>query len=106
MVPDDDTASVASSCHTTTDSPSTSAGPAALSTRARPLNSVIEMVGQFKKESFCIICEELSFTTGDLVKCRGICGNAFHFKCLGLEPLVGEAVIGWKCEDCTKGMEN
>ena len=69
----------------------------------RPLNPLNDMIGQFKRESFCILCEELSFTSGDLIKCRGTCGNAFHFKCLNIEPLVGEAVVSWKCEDCTQG---
>ena len=93
--PEDDTASVASS---STPSTTTAAAPP----KHRPLNSVNDMIGQFKKESFCIICEELSYVTGDLVKCRGICGNAFHFKCLEIEPLSGEGVVGWKCSDCTQ----
>ena len=53
-------------------------------------NSVVtkadKMIGLFKKESCCLICEEVSQEPKDLVKCKGICGGtSFHISCLPKE---------------------
>ena len=51
------------------------------------------MIGQFKKESCCYICEEVS--QNPVIKCKGACGQSFHQACLGQEiPEV------FKCQDC------
>ena len=51
------------------------------------------MIGQFKKESCCYICEEVS--QDPVVKCKGPCGQSFHQACLGQEiPEV------FKCQNC------
>ena len=72
---------------------------------------LVEMVGQFKRENCCVLCEEVSETPGDLVKCRGVCQAAFHLKCLETagrdEELAAastkEGRVDWRCRDCTKG---
>ena len=65
------------------------------------------MIGQFKRESCCIICEELSQETNDLVKCKGVCQNSFHIKCLYEKGEIPEEKIQepltWKCSQCSTG---
>ena len=71
----------------------------------------VEMVGVFKRENCCVLCEEVSESPGDLVKCRGVCQAAFHLKCLEAagrrEELAAAATregrVDWRCRDCTKG---
>ena len=43
------------------------------------------MVGLgFKKESCCLICEEVSQEKNNvLVKCKGTCQSSYHISCLG-----------------------
>ena len=42
-----------------------------------------KMIGIFRKENCCIICEEPPSEGNEIVKCRGICGGtSFHFTCL------------------------
>ena len=60
------------------------------------------MIGVFKKESCCVICEEVSQKSGDLIKCRGVCQNSFHVECLKLEE--NTKLDFWKCEECTSGL--
>ena len=59
------------------------------------------MIGLFKKEGCCLICENVSLKSGDLIKCRGICQNSFHLDCIKLEESANND--SWKCEDCTTG---
>lgn len=44
------------------------------------------MVGLgFKKESCCLICEEVSQEKNNvLVKCKGTCQSSYHISCLGM----------------------
>ena len=37
----------------------------------------------FKKESCCLICEEVSQENNILVKCKGTCQGSYHISCLG-----------------------
>ena len=39
-----------------------------------------EMLGLFKRESCCLICEDISKAPGDMVKCKGVCQNSFLAK--------------------------
>jgi len=59
------------------------------------------MIGLFKKEGCCLICENVSLKPGDLIKCRGICQNSFHLECIKLEESANNDA--WKCEECTTG---
>jgi hypothetical protein len=75
-------------------------------TLPRPLQA--EMLGVFKKESCCIICEEVSAQPGDLVRCRGVCQNAFHMECLRTNGMTKAKLketssSDWKCTDCSTG---
>jgi hypothetical protein len=65
-------------------------------------NNNHQAIGNFKKESCCILCEEVSQKSGDLIKCRGVCQNSFHVECLKLEANVKLDL--WKCEECTTGL--
>ncbi len=65
-------------------------------------SAVSEMIGIFKKEALCIICEEVSAKSGDLIKCKGVCLNSFHLECLGFEKKV-ENPETWKCTECESG---
>ena len=60
-----------------------------------------EMIGQFKKESCCLVCEEVSRRPGDIVRCRGICQNSFHRECISLDK--STVVDLWKCPECSTG---
>lgn len=62
-----------------------------------------EMIGVFKRESCCLICEEVSRTSGDLVKCRGLCLNAFHVHCLPSDVQI-EDPDNFKCDECLSGL--
>lgn len=63
------------------------------------------MVGIFKKESCCMICEEVS-NEEPISKCKG-CTNAYHMSCLG-EAKNPETTAngGWKCPECISGKYN
>ena len=62
------------------------------------------MVGLFKKESCCILCEEVSQEPNDMIKCRGACGgNSFHITCLPDEfnpENMQSTLEKWKCPEC------
>ncbi len=64
-------------------------------------SNATSMIGLFKKESCCLICENVSLKPGDLIKCRGICQNSFHLDCIKLEESANSE--SWKCEECTTG---
>ena len=53
-----------------------------------PLDKRDSMVGLgFKKESCCLICEEVSQQNNILVKCKGSCQGSYHISCLGKEKI-------------------
>ena len=62
------------------------------------------MVGLFKKEQCCILCEEVSQEPNDMIKCRGACGgNSFHITCLPDEfnpENMQSTLEKWKCPEC------
>ena len=72
-----------------------------------------DMVGVFKKEFCCIICEEVvspldmrnkeqkEKLTDRIVKCRGGCHNTYHLGCLGEENVA--KLEEWKCKECRTG---
>ena len=65
-----------------------------------------KLIGLFKKESCCYICEEVS--QNPVVKCKGACGQSFHQACLGVEiPEVFKcadcATANYKCQLCNTG---
>jgi hypothetical protein len=62
------------------------------------------MVGLFKKEFCCVICEEVKTEANDLLKCKGSCQNSFHKQCLGVTETAVEAT--WKCPECTSGLHS
>jgi hypothetical protein len=81
------------------------------------------MVGLFKKEFCCIICEEtvspkqrVEENSGEcqgreeqnkrlaedpIVKCRGGCHSNFHLSCVGENRLIKQEE--WKCNECQTG---
>lgn len=67
----------------------------------QPASSGSAMIGQFKKESCCSICEDVSISPGDMIKCRGVCQNWFHLECLRLPESPNPET--WKCDECTSG---
>ena len=66
-----------------------------------------EMVGLFKNQQCCIICEEVG-EIGDLLKCKGPCGNSFHSKCIKPEDMLMQPKEGedWKCRACATGLHS
>ena len=85
------------------------------------------MVGLFKKEFCCIICEEvvsphqrkinqtneqsqeaelknLQSAEDPIVKCRGGCHNNYHLSCVGEDKLVKNEE--WKCKECQNGQHS
>ena len=80
---------------------SPSVTPSGVSTPVDKTPVVHEMVGVFKKESCCMICEEVSDKPVDL-KCKGPCARSFHSFCLQLDPeTINRAE--WKCKECVEG---
>lgn len=66
----------------------------------------MELIGQWKKENCCVICEEVEneqSEQNDLVRCRGVCGNSFHLSCIQ-EPPSSSSKEEWKCSECTSGV--
>ncbi|XP_059080477.1 uncharacterized protein LOC131878504 isoform X2 [Tigriopus californicus] len=61
----------------------------------------LELIGQWKKENCCMICEEVENQQNDLVRCRGVCGNSFHLSCIQVQTSSKE---DWKCSECTSGV--
>ena len=81
-----------------------------------------EMIGLFKKEFCCLVCEEVespfqrtayirNIEEGNkakvedpIVKCRGGCHNSFHLTCL-TEDQKGttKKLEEWKCKSCLTG---
>ena len=61
-----------------------------------------EMVGVFKKESCCYICEEVAEKPSEMIKCRGPCQRSFHYLCLQIDPEQTNKEQ-WKCEECVSG---
>ena len=74
------------------------------SKKAPPAPIVKEMVGIFKKDSCCLICEEVAEKSTDLIKCRGSCHRSFHFMCLNLNP-DEVSRTEWKCDECAEGKQ-
>ena len=70
--------------------------PKAKSVSSAP--KMTKMIGQFKKESCCYICEEVS--QEPVIKCKGPCGQSFHQSCLGQDIPDGQV---FKCQNCVSG---
>ena len=88
--------------------PTTSASKKKPPVNRKPLSPAKKMIGLFKKENCCIICEEVSMDPNDIIKCRGVCGGqSFHFECLGItDPNVVKTMLEnpkWKCPECESG---
>ena len=59
------------------------------------------MIGLFKREACCMICEEVATEQNpDLIKCKGQCHAHYHVSCVG-EPNMDPAT--WKCSQCSTG---
>lgn len=93
---DDDNASVVSAASTVKSAKSSA------SAKSEIINDVI---GVFRKEHCCVVCEEVKSVKnpGDpVLKCRGACQRAFHPKCLAGEEKVEKPEV-WKCKECSTG---
>ena len=83
-----------------------------------------DMVGLFKKENCCLVCEEVTSPShghngeqdlkseedrskkekvkeDPIVKCRGGCHNTYHLSCVGENRTVKHEE--WKCNECQTG---
>ncbi|XP_040570546.1 uncharacterized protein NSD isoform X2 [Lepeophtheirus salmonis] len=66
-----------------------------------------EMIGIFKNERFCILCEDVSMKPGDLITCQGTCGNSYHIKCIDNSSIssTDSPTTSWKCKDCVDNIQ-
>lgn len=101
---ENDTSETSSMTSETTEKPKTNKRASSSSSSIGAGTPKGNMIGLFKKESCCILCEEISQEPNDIIKCRGNCGgNAFHLSCLkdkGME-VVNNTDDKWKCNECS-----
>jgi hypothetical protein len=74
-----------------------------------------EMIGQWRRENCCVICEEIKsvLVPEDVLRrCRGVCQRSFHVQCLPEEERRPQQPQGgrpglpneeWRCNECATG---